>query len=137
MEKHFHLNDLEFEDQFKNGTLDPKLFTHEAHIRLAWIHIKNYGLEQGIENVDVQLLKYATDLGAGDKYNKTVTVASVKAVYHFYLKSNSNNFKDFITEFPRLRDNFKDLLDSHYGFNIFTSQAAKKKYIDPDLLPFD
>ena len=137
MEKHFHLNDLEFEDQFKNGTLDPELFSHEAHIRLAWIHINNYGLEKGIENVDAQLLKYATGLGVGDKYNKTVTIAAVRAVYHFYLKSRSNNFEDFITEFPRLRDNFKDLLDSHYGFNIFTSPDAKKKYIDPDLLPFD
>jgi hypothetical protein len=137
MENHFQLNDLQFESQFENGTFDPKLFSHEAHIRLAWIHIKNYGIEKAIENVDGQLLKYATSLGAGDKYNKTVTVAAVRAVYHFFLKSKSENFKDFIVEFPRLKNNFKELLDSHYGFDIFKLQTAKKEYLDPDLLPFD
>lgn len=137
MEKHIQLTDLEFEKQFENRTLDPTLFSHEAHIRLAWIHINKYGIDKAIENVDSQLLKYATGLGFGDKYNKTVTIAAVKAVYHFYLKSKSDNFKDFIVEYPGLKDNFKDLLDSHYGFDIFRSQAAKKEFIDPDLLPFD
>ena len=137
MENHFQLTDSEFANRFENGSLNPKLFSHEAHIRLAWIHIKNYGLDKAIENVDSQLINYTTGLGAGDKYHKTVTVAAVRSVYHFFLKSESDNFKDFIVEFPRLRDNFKDLLDSHYGFDIFKSEAANKEYFDPDLLPFD
>ena len=137
MQDHYKLNDVEFVRQFKNGSLDPKLFSHEAHIRLAWIHINNYGIDIAIENIDEQLLKYTTSLGAKDKYNKTVTVAAVRAVYHFFLKSKSDNFKNFILEFPRLRDNFKDLLDSHYGFDIFKSEVAKKEYLEPDLLPFD
>jgi hypothetical protein len=42
-ELHFSLTDIEFENQFENGTLKPELFSHEAHVRLAWIHIKKYG----------------------------------------------------------------------------------------------
>mgnify|MGYP000226997985 FL=1 len=44
MNSHYKLNDLEFVNQFQKTTLDPKLFTHEAHLRLAWIYINNEGL---------------------------------------------------------------------------------------------
>lgn len=38
MKTHHQLNDQQFEEQFQNCTFDPTLFTHEAHLRLAWIH---------------------------------------------------------------------------------------------------
>ena len=136
MRDHYQLTDKEFESQFLNCTLDSSLFNHEAHIRLAWIHILNYGVDQAILNVDEQLIKFVASLGAEDKYNKTVTVAAVKAVYHFIQKSKSNNFKDFIDEFPRLKTNFKELLSQHYSIDIFNSENAKASFLEPNLLPF-
>lgn len=137
MEAHFELSDQEFEDQFKNCTLNPAIFTHEAHLRLAWIHIKNKGVEGAIDTVCSQLLAYVDVLGARSKYNKTLTVAAVRAVYHFMLKSESENFQDFIAKFPRLKYNFKELIGFHYGVDIFNSEQAKRVYLEPDLLPFD
>ena len=43
IEKHYQLSDEEFEQQFQNCLLSPVLFTHEAHLRLAFIHILKYG----------------------------------------------------------------------------------------------
>ena len=40
-------------------------------------------------------------------------------------------------EFPRLKNNFRELISSHYGFDIYNSEKAKMKYLEPDLLPFD
>jgi len=136
MSDHFQLTDKEFELQFLNCTLEPSLFNHEAHIRLAWVHISNYGIDQAILNIDEQLIKFVASLGAEDKYNKTVTVAAVKAVHHFIQKSKSNNFKNFINEFPRLKTNFKDLLSQHYSIDIFKSENAKSSFLEPNLLPF-
>ena len=136
MNNHYKFNDEEFEVQFENCTLDASLFNHEAHIRLAWIHITKYGVNQAISNVDAQLIKYVTSLGARDKYNKTVTLAAVKAVNHFIQKSKSNNFKDFISEFPRLKTNFKELLAQHYSIDIFNSSVAKSTFLKPNLSPF-
>ncbi|MCK0180484.1 hypothetical protein MWU50_14380 [Flavobacteriaceae bacterium S0862] len=136
MKDHYQLTDEEFESQFSNCTLDSSIFNHEAHIRLAWIHINRYGIEQALINVDNQLYSYIYSLGAEDKYNKTVTIAAVKAVYHFMQKSNSNNFKDFILEHPRLKTNFKELLDKHYSIDIFNSDIAKSSFLEPNLLPF-
>ena len=137
MNDQYQLTDLKFSTEFKNATLNPKLFNHEAHLRLAWIYINRDGIDAAVTKVCNQIINYATTLGAADKYNETVTVAAVKAVYHFYLKSKSDNFRDFIKEFPRLKTNFKDLLAQHYGIDIFNSEIAKCSFLEPDLLPFD
>src|SRR5688572_21591954 len=106
MEKHFELTDIDFEHQFSTCSLDPKIFSHEAHLRLAWIHIYKYGIDKALENVTTQLQKFVDSLGARDKYNTTVTISAVRAVYHFMLKSNTDNFQTFITSNPRLKNNF-------------------------------
>jgi hypothetical protein len=133
---HFDLTDTEFELAFQASTLEPNLFTHEAHLRLAWIHVKKYGVGRAIENINAQLLQFVDHVGARDKFNKTVTVAAIRAVNHFVNKSKSESFADFIQEFPRLKYNFKELLAFHYGHDIFKSEKAKIEYIEPDLLPF-
>lgn len=137
MQNHYSLTDTQFESQFSNCSLNESLFNHEAHIRLAWIHITKYGIEQALINVDNQLFNYVLSLGAGDKYNKTMTIAAVKAVNHFIQKSNSDNFKDFISEFPRLNNNFKELLSHHYSIDIINSEIAKSSFLEPNLLPFN
>ena len=137
METHYRLNDEQFLKQFESASLQPQLFNHEAHLRLAWLHIDCFGAECAIDNVTSQLRNYTKTLGAEDKYNETVTVAAVKAVYHFMLRSESKNFQGFIQEFPRLKTNFKDLLGAHYGFDVFSNEEAKSGFIAPDLLPFD
>lgn len=137
MEKHFNLSNYEFERLFLSCELNPADFTHIAHLRLAWININNYGIKQAEKNIQIGLKNYAEFAGAKDKYNLTLTLAAVKAVYHFMLKSKSDNFKDFIIEFPRLKTNFKDLIAFHYGFDIYNSNKAKTEFLKPDLMPFD
>lgn len=137
MEQHFNLTDQEFEQQFKNCSLDPAIFSHEAHLRLAWIHITNYRQEKAIENICSQLQAFVKSLGATGKYNTTLTIAAIKAVYHFMQRSNATDFKTFIMEFPRLKYNFKDLMAAHYKTDIFNVEKAKKEFLLPELLPFD
>ena len=137
MHSHFQLTDTQFEQQFQARTLDASLFSHEAHLRLAWIHIKKYGIEKALQNIPMQIIHFVDNLGARDKYNHTLTIAAIKTVYHFTLKSTTTTFKDFIQAFPRLTNNFKGLLACHYQFDIFNNELAKEVYIEPDLLPFD
>ena len=81
--------------------------------------------------------EYVKSVGAENKYNTTLTLAAIKAVYHFILKSDANSFREFIIEFPRLKNNFRELMACHYGVDIYNSQKAKMKFLEPDLLPFD
>ena len=136
MKSHFDLTDAEFIAQFRKATLDPAIFNHEAHLRLAWIHVRQHGVEKAVEVVTGQLKNFVGILGFKDKYHHTVTVAAVRAVNHFMTDSTTENFEEFIKEQPRLKTNFKDLLNQHYSSDIFTSKEARNKYLEPDLLPF-
>ncbi len=137
MEKHYQLSDEAFEKQFEDLSLEPSLFTHEAHLRLAWIHIRKHGVRNAIDNITKQIKAFATYHGDADKYNETVTVAAVRTVYHFILKSSTHTFSEFIKENPRLKFDFKHLLDSHYSFDLFESSTAKTSFLEPDLVPYD
>ena len=137
MDLHYQLNDEVFASQFEQLTLPPEWFTHEAHLRLAWIHLKRDGAAKACQNIPQQIKSFAQHWGAPGKFNLTVTIAAIKAVQHFMQKSHSDQFQDFIAEFPRLKYNLKDLLGFHYSFDIFGTQTAKTRFLAPDLLPFD
>lgn len=137
MQDHYQLTDAEFTAQFADCRLDPNLFSHEAHLRLAWIIIEQHGIAEAEKIIPRQLKNYVNALGASDKYNETLTIAAIKAVYHFKGKSKADNFPDFIAEFPPLKYHFKELMAQHYGFDIYNSARAKATFLAPDLLPFD
>jgi hypothetical protein len=137
MENHYKMSDKELEFQLRNGVLYPSLFSHQAHLRLAWIHIRNYGIEAALLSIPEQIRSYVSGIGAAEKYNHTLTIAAVKTVYHFKLRSDATDFREFITEFPRLNHNFRDLISSHYSIGILNTKKAKKEFIAPDLLAYD
>lgn len=137
MEKHFDLSDTDFLHQFTTCKLDPAIFSHEAHLRLAWININHYGIAVAEKNIQSQLQDFVAFVGAKDKYHKTLTIVAIKAVHHFMSKSKSDNFKDFILEFPQLKSKFKELIGAHYSFGIFNSDKAKTEFLEPDLSSFD
>ena len=136
METHFDLTDSQFTNLFESCELDPALFTHEAHLRLAWIYIRKYGVEKAIGEIQSGLRNYVESVGAKDKYHATLTVAAMKIVYRYMQQSETGNFRDFISRYPRLKNNFRDLIDRHYGVDIFSSEKARLEYVGPDLLPF-
>ena len=137
MTTHFDLTDKEFTTQFRTCQLDPELFTHEAHLRLAWIYLKTYGIDRSVEELPMQFRAFVAHAGATDKYNETVTVAALKVVNHFLASSSEDNFLDFVANNPRLMTDFMQLLASHYSIDIFNSERARKEYVEPDLLDFD
>lgn len=137
IEHHSKLSDTEFEISFENGILDPAIFTHEAHLRMAWIFIKKYGHGQAVDKITKSLFEFVSRAGAAEKYSVTVTIAAIKMVDHFLRRTAAKDFQEFIGKNPRLKNQFRQLIASHYSFDVFASHAASKEYIEPDLLPFD
>ncbi|MEO9513968.1 MAG: hypothetical protein ABJN84_05330 [Flavobacteriaceae bacterium] len=136
MTSHTQLSDKEFEALFEKGNLPPSLFSHIAHLRLAWLYINKYGEEKAAVKMCQEIKQFDQLHGKGDKFHKTITVAAVKLVKHFMNKSETNDFEGFIKEFPRLKTAFKELLGFHYSFDIASSEKAKAEFVAPDLLPF-
>ncbi len=134
---HLALSDEDFEIQFADTTLPPQLFSHEAHLRLAWIHIQKYGKQEAIRNVCSQIKIFDQTHGDGTMFHCTVTVVAVEAVAHFMGKTNATDFPSFIAQAPRLTTHLKALIAQHYSWDIFTDAMAKQTYLEPDLLPFE
>ncbi|MBL4604702.1 MAG: hypothetical protein JKY02_03310 [Flavobacteriaceae bacterium] len=136
MEKHYRFSDEVFERKFKEGKFPPLCFSHEAHLRLAYIHLKKYGVEKSIENMCGQIYDFAIQHGATMKFNATVTFASLNIMNHYMERSESDNFPDFIKEHPFLLKDFKGVIKKHYSQDVFRSPEAKAEIIHPDLAPF-
>lgn len=110
---HRELQDSEFEKGFEAITLNPSLFTHEAHVRLAWCHLKKYGKEKAIENITVQLMRFTRNTNAEAKYNEAVTITSIEVIDRLMEKSATNAFDDFIAMYPRLLSDFRNVLKEY------------------------
>ena len=136
MSPHYQLTDAEFLRQFTNLRLQPTWFTHEAHLRLAWINLQQQPVDTAASMLCDQIRAFDQKFGEGKQYNKTVTVAATKVMHHFIAKGKATQFPELLEEFPRLKTHFKDLLFCHYSFDIFKNGEAKHKYLEPDLLPF-
>lgn len=136
MEKHYRFSDEVYEQKFKDGKFPPLYFSHEAHLRLAYIHLKKYGLEQSIENMCTQIYEFAIKYGATMKFNATVTYASLQIMYEYMGKGKSDNFQDLMKEFPHLLQDFKGEIQQYYSWDVFRSPKAKAKIHQPDIKPF-
>ena len=136
MKSHRYLSDSEFLQQLRSASLHASSFDHEAHLRLAWLLLKQYDKARAILETCGILQHYVTEQGVSNKFNKTLTVAAVEAVAHFMRKKEVHSFQDFILANPSLSSDFKGLLQTHYSFDIFLSNRAKSDYIAPDLAPF-
>jgi len=117
-EQHRLLSDTTFLSAFQTGELDPVLFSHEAHLRLAWLYVRIYGLEDAICRITEALFSYVTKVGASDKFDLPLTVTAVKIVNDFVLKSSSKNFFEFIAAYPDLMLNFKGLVERYHQNNL-------------------
>ncbi|CAL2084216.1 hypothetical protein [Tenacibaculum sp. 190524A05c] len=137
MKNYLDSSDDVFELNFINCRINPEDFTHEAHLRLAWINIVKYGAEKGQINILNQLKNFVIHVGAKDKFHKTLTVASFNVINHFIQKSTSHSFTDFIEEFPLLKFDFKKFIYAHYSLELINSELARRKYVYPDLKPFE
>ncbi|MEM7572904.1 MAG: hypothetical protein AAF433_08385 [Bacteroidota bacterium] len=136
MDAYIELSDEEFESAFVDCRLPPALFNHEADLRLAWLQLRKYDLKRALANIQAQLLVYVSHLGAQDKYHQTLTVVAVHAVHHFMQQTERGDFQAFLAAHPLLKTDFKELVNSHYSFDIFSCEEARIRYLEPDLMPF-
>ena len=110
MKSHFQYNDGQFEQLFSSCTLNPALFNHTAHVRLAFIYLQKYGLEEAISRVSVQIQQFDRTHGDGTKFDSKLTEDAVRLVYAHMQESKSENFQSFLLRYPMFLVSFKTLI---------------------------
>lgn len=112
------------------------MFSHEAHVRLAFIHIVKYGREVARENLCNQIKEAAKRVGYHDKFHYTITCASVELLALNGVGSDLLEFAAFKAKYPQMLDNFKSILLSYYSEALLFSDSARRVFVAPDLQDF-
>jgi hypothetical protein len=127
------MSDREFLDAFQDCRLTPADFDHRGHLRAAWLVLCNYPLEDAIERICEGIRRLATQFGAPEKYNRTLTEAIVRLMAAANVPQLS--WTAFMDANPELATDLNGVLSRHYSQALLTSTAAKAAFLPPDRLP--
>ena len=126
------MNDQDFLTAFKAHTISH--FGHREHIRLAFLVLREYGLDAGLTHLRQAIQHFATAHGAPEKYHETITVFWVRLVQHAITQTpDIDTFSDFERAHPHLFDT--RLIYTYYSPERLHSQAARESWLDPDVMP--
>jgi hypothetical protein len=127
------LDDTDFLNQFENLTLDSAEFDHRGHLKLAWLYLNSMKFDEAHERISFGIKRYATSLGATDKFHSTSTYAFARLVAAGM--PNSDNFEEFLTRNPKLLNQPMALVRKHYSTNLLEDPASKTKVFEADINP--
>jgi hypothetical protein len=110
-------------------------FGHRQHVHLAFLTVRSHGTSEAVRLVGSWIRHIAAYERAPQKYNATMTAAWTRLVgYHAETDSLLPDFATFISRHPELLD--KRLLSRHYRSATLAGAAARRGWVEPDLMPF-
>lgn len=112
-EKHRKHSDIDFMKLMADGSLDPDCFTHEAHIRLAWLSMNTLGFEEACNLICSRIEQFDLLHGDGMKFDSKLTCLAAKIIWDTKLASKSQSFPDFMDEYPDLQMQLRTLLTAY------------------------
>lgn len=125
-------DDRAFRAAFEACAVTPGAFSHECHLRLAYVYLVEHGPEAAHRRMRQALLAFLAhhEIPAA-KYHETLTRAWVRAVSHFMSRSTSSSFAEFAASSQPLLDS--KLMLTHYSAETLFSPQARASYVEPDL----
>jgi hypothetical protein len=145
------MTDDEFLAAFEAASFTRPEWTHEAHIRMAWLYLMRYPATVALERVrsgiqklnakigsttpeqQVRCIRLASRPGTSTGYHETITLAFVRVIAG---RLNSNeDFATFRKRNPDLFDRARSVLLRHYTKERLHSPEAQNTFVEPDLEP--
>lgn len=120
---------------FESCTLPKAEWTHEAHVRTAWIYLTTRSYDDALAALRNGIPKYNRSLGNTTGYHDTVTVAYARIIAARILISPDDDFPDFRLRHADLFAKSPSPLARHYSKERLASPEAVESFVDPDLSP--
>ncbi len=124
-----HELDHDFIRAFENCTLPSDQFPHRAHVRLAWLYLRDGSLLDALVRFVEGLKRYAGSLGATAKYHETVTWAYMFLIHERMARAEHASFEEFASANPDL---FNGILERYYTKETLSSDLARRTFLMPD-----
>jgi hypothetical protein len=138
------MTDDEFLTAFETVSLPRKEWTHEAHVRMAWLYLSRHPFPMAVERARQGIRKLNEEFIRKDRlrcgpprrsmgYHDTITVAFVTLIASRFQPAE---------DFPTFRDRNHDLMDRtlsalhlHYSPERLSSTDARAAFVEPDRQP--
>jgi hypothetical protein len=128
-------SDRQFLDKFESCAVSPAEFRHRDHVRLAYIYLTLNAPEIALQKTRAGLQRFLVHLGAPpERYHETITRAWLLAIEHFMREAGeTKSFEQFAALSPRLL--VEGAMETHYTRELLQSEAARQRFLQPDLQP--
>lgn len=115
-------------------------WNHRAHVRIGYLYVARYGLDEAVTRMRVGLQAYNREHGVIDGlemgYHETITQAFVRLIDGAIRRSGvCADSEAFCERHPELLD--KGVLLRFYSRDRIVSRDAKSRYVEPDLAKLD
>ncbi|HEX8980055.1 MAG TPA: hypothetical protein VF811_10145 [Parasulfuritortus sp.] len=126
------LDDDTFMIRFERLDLGPEYFDHRGHLRMGWLHLRRYGLDEGNARVCDGIRSLAMKFGAPGKFNHTLTEALMRIMAVRMDDAADPDFDAFLVRNPDLVDDSRGVLARHYSDALLNSAEAHAGWVGPD-----
>jgi hypothetical protein len=124
------MTDREFIRALESCELLEGEFGHAAHVRAAYLYLREDGFARALERMRTAIRNYARHLGKGDRYHETITVAYVSLIQQQICeRGDGGGWEVFARENPELVQ--PGLLLQYYPKAQLDSELARKVFLLP------
>jgi hypothetical protein len=124
-----------FVARFRDGTLDTGQFHHRDHVRMAWLYVREHGLESAVTAFTADLRAFAVAKGAPRLYHATITVAYLTLVAERLRVTPDGDWDRFAAAHADLLRWKPSVIDDYYSADRLWSELARAQFLLPDRVP--
>ena len=128
------LTDEELFAAFEEGTIDPKKFSHEMHVRVGWLYVCRFPRAKAVSRFAEKLKAWATALGISGKYHETITWFFMLLISERQGMQQATSSSAFIAANQDLIGKEPSILNLYYKPETLKSAYARQHYVMPDRL---
>jgi hypothetical protein len=126
-------DDRDFLKQFDECTLGKSCWSHEAHIRMAWLRMEQFkSYEEALERIRSGIQAFNSSVNSIG-YHETITVAFSRLIYAKRAETRAGTWQEFLQHHPNLLQ--KRCLLEFYSKEILASERARHEFVKPDKKP--
>ncbi|MRV71019.1 hypothetical protein GJ700_04695 [Duganella sp. FT92W] len=129
------MTDDDFLSRFATCTLAPEHFNHLGHLRLGWILLRRLPADDAVMQACIGIRRYATHLGAADKFHWTITEALLRLLLAGGAADHGQDWQSFLAANMELEQDARARLALHYSPERLADAAARTAFVQPDRAP--
>ena len=127
------MTEEQLREEFEATTLDPAVFKHREHVRLAWHYLQNHPLIDVLRIFPDNLKRYATAIGKPTLYHQTITWAFLMIIAE-RMDDSERDWASFASANQDLVEDCAGTLRRYYRDETLAQPEARTRFLMPDRL---